>query len=283
MEIKHGIKNKHLVVDKEWVKDEIQKRGLYMIESTFTILQESFFAFTTEGYIVKVTPNSIYKNHSNLIFSSTNPYTIYNINRFIFLNNIPTTLLSIKYANNTERLKWRCSCGEEFETSWNSFLSGQHFCKKCARRKLFLIPVEEIRHDFSDKGYKLLTSEPKTKTDKVEYVCLKHAFKGVQSINLRKFYNFNQGCKYCGIEKRAETHSISKDECKEITTEKGLDYIDSYVENGKTIIKFTCKKHLDKGIQYFSITQMRKTRCGCKYCNMSTYINEEKIDILLKS
>lgn len=70
---------------------------------------------------------------------------------------------------------------------------------------------------------------------------------------------------------------------KKLTIAKGLKYFDSYVENGKTLIKFTCDKHIDKGFQYFSITQMRKTKHGCKYCNMSRYVNEEKIDSLLKS
>ena len=38
MENKYAIKNKHLVLDKEWVKDKVQKNGLNMIETTFTTL-----------------------------------------------------------------------------------------------------------------------------------------------------------------------------------------------------------------------------------------------------
>ena len=76
MKTKLDIKNKHLVVDKEWIKEKIQCNGLLMIESTFTILKNGFFAFTNDGYIVKVTSNSIYKNQSNPIFSNKNPYTI---------------------------------------------------------------------------------------------------------------------------------------------------------------------------------------------------------------
>ena len=104
METKHDIKNKHLVVDKEWVKEKIKEKGLLMIESTFTILKNGFFAFTNDGYIVKVTSNSIYKNQSNPIFSNKNPYTIYNIKRFLFLNNISAILLSTKYVNNNKYL-----------------------------------------------------------------------------------------------------------------------------------------------------------------------------------
>lgn len=68
-----------------------------------------------------------------------------------------------------------------------------------------------------------------------------------------------------------------------ITSSKGLNYIESYVKDGRTMIDFTCENHKDKGVQSFSITQMRNTKFGCKYCNMSKYLNEEKIDSLLKS
>ena len=283
MEITYNIKNKHLVVDKEWIKEKIQEKGLMMIESTFTMLQNGFFAFTYEGYIVKVTPNSIYKNQSSPIFLNKNPYTIYNIKRFLFLNNIQTILLSNMYINNTENLEWQCECGNKFEASWNNFLQGQRICRKCAKRKRSLISIDKLKSDFSKRGYELIAYEPKVKKEKVEYICSKHKDKGIQLISLTKFYDRGQGCKYCGLETRAKKRAICVDECKELTTEKGLNYIDSYVEDGKTLIKFTCDKHIDKGFQYFSITQMRKTRCGCKYCNMSKYINEEKIDSLLKS
>ena len=83
-DITYTTMNKHLVVDKEWVKKRIEENGLIMIESTFTMLNNGFFAFTSEGYIVKVTSNSIYKNQSNPIFSTLNPYTTYNINRYIY-------------------------------------------------------------------------------------------------------------------------------------------------------------------------------------------------------
>lgn len=283
MDIKYGIKNKHIVVDKEWIKERIEEKGLFMIENTFTNLRNGFFAFTTDGYIVKVTQNTIYKNQTNPIFSNKNPYTIYNINRFLFLNNINAILLSTEYINNSTNLNWKCQCGNNFQVPWNRFLQGQQLCRKCSRRHLSLIPIEKIKRDFNERGYELITSSPKLKKEKVEYICSKHKDKGIQTISLSKFYDRKHGCKYCGIEKNMEKHIISKEECMKITSSKGLNYIKSYVKDGKTIIKFICNNHMDKGVQIFSITQMRKTKFGCKYCNMSKYINEEKIDSLLKS
>lgn len=283
MKTKHTTKDKHLVVDKNWIKEKIAENGLVMIESTFTILKNGFFAFTPEGYIVKVTANSIYKNQSNPIFSNLNPYTIYNINRFLYLNNIETILLSKEYHRNRVPLEWMCSCGKEFKVSWSAFLQGQRICRCCARRKWFLIPVDKLKADFKNRGYRLLTETPKTKKEKVEYECLKHLDKGVQEISITKFYDRHQGCKYCGLEINAMHRAVDEKECMKLTQSKGLNFIKSYLEDGRTKIDFTCDKHKDKGVQTFSITQMRKTRSGCKYCNMATYTNEERINSLLES
>lgn len=282
-DITYTTMNKHLVVDKEWVKKRIEENGLIMIESTFTMLNNGFFAFTSEGYIVKVTSNSIYKNQSNPIFSNLNPYTIYNINRYIYLNNIDTILLSTEYKNNHENLEWLCNCGKPFKACWNNFLHGQIHCRKCANRRRHLISHKKIIKDFRDRGYEAIIDEDKVKSDKVSYYCNKHKKYGLQNIKLGNFYDRNQGCRYCANEKNASKRAFDKDTCKKITESKSLNYIDSYILDGKTVIDFTCNKHIDKGIQRYTITQMQRTKCGCKYCNMSYYTNEEKIDNILKS
>ena len=66
-------------------------------------------------------------------FSSNNPYTIYNIKHYIKLNNINCKLLSTKYINNTEKLKFKCSCGNIFYVGWNDFLHRINYtCEKCS-------------------------------------------------------------------------------------------------------------------------------------------------------
>ena len=206
--------NKHLVVDKEWVKKRIEENGLIMIESTFTMLNNGFFAFTSEGYIVKVTSNSIYKNQSNPIFSNLNPYTIYNINRYIYLNDIDTILLSTEYKNNHENLEWLCNCGKPFKACWNNFLHGQIHCRKCANRRRHLISHKKIIKDFRDRGYEAIIDEDKVKSDKVSYYCNKHKKYGLQNIKLGNFYDRNQGCRYCANEKNAFIRAFDKDTCK---------------------------------------------------------------------
>ena len=282
MDNRYEIKNKHLAVSKQWVKDQILKNELYMIESSFETLKDGFFAFTKEGYIVKVTANSIYKNQSNPIFSNLNPYTIYNIKRYLYLNNIDTILLSELYVNNHTNLEWICSCGNHFYVPWNRFLQGQIVCKTCARRNYFAIPIDKIKNDFRSRGYIVHEYRDRVKRDFVEYGCIKHRDKGIQRISLTKFYDRQQGCKYCSIDNNAEKHRVSEDECKELCRNVGLKYMKSYIKNQHTHIDFICSDHEHKGIQTFSITRLRQSKYGCKYCNMVKYKNEEIInDVLL--
>lgn len=145
---KYTTQNNHLVLTKEWVKQYVENKGLIMIEQSFTKLSDGFYAFTKDGYIVKVTANSIYKNQSNPVFSKLNPYTIYNIKRYLLLNNIDTILLSDSYVNNHTNLEWQCVCGNQVPIPWNRFLQGQTVCKACARRRYFAISIDKIKSDF---------------------------------------------------------------------------------------------------------------------------------------
>lgn len=280
---KYTTQNNHLVLTKEWVKQYVENKGLIMIEQSFTKLSDGFYAFTKDGYIVKVTANSIYKNQSNPVFSKLNPYTIYNIKRYLLLNNIDTILLSDSYVNNHTNLEWQCVCGNKVSIPWNRFLQGQTVCKACARRRYFAISIDKIKSDFKNRGYVIHEYRDRTKKDFVEYVCLKHKKEGIQKISLSKFYDRNQGCKYCAIEKRMENHRTPEDKCIELCNNIGLRYIKAYIKNQHTHIDFICQNHEDKGIQTFSITQLQKSKYGCKYCNMVKYKNEEIINDILMS
>lgn len=173
-------------------------------------------------------------------------------------------------------------CGNKISIPWNRFFRGQILCTTCARRNYFAIPINKIKNDFKSKGYIVHEYRDKIKKDYVEYVCLKHKDKGVQKISLKKFYDKNQGCKYCAREKHSINHRVSESECKELCCNIGLKYIESYIKNQHTHIDFICPEHSNKGIQTFSVTQLRQSKYGCKYCNMAKYKNEEIInDVLL--
>ena len=63
-------------------------------------------------------------------FHKSNPYSIYNIKNFIKINNIGVELLSDEYRNNTEKLIFRCKCGDIFYRSLLDFQKS-YYCNNC--------------------------------------------------------------------------------------------------------------------------------------------------------
>lgn len=60
---------------------------------------------------------------------------------------------------------------------------------------------EQVKHEFKERNYELLSNEYHNVSEKLEDICLKHKDKGIQKVSFSKFHNCNQGCYYCGREK----------------------------------------------------------------------------------
>lgn len=73
-------------------------------------------------------------------------------------------------------------------------------------------------------------------------------------------------CKYCGIEKRSEKYRIDDSTILNKCDELGLIYIDRFIKEQETWIKYKCKKHLNKGIQCVSWYHLKTCAIGCPYC-----------------
>ena len=53
---------------------------------------------------------------------------------------------------------------------------------------------EQVKHEFKERNYELLSNEYHNVSEKLEYICLKHKDKKIQKILFSKFHNCNQGC-----------------------------------------------------------------------------------------
>lgn len=94
--------------------------------------------------------------------------------------------------------------------------------------------------------------------------------------------NDRQGCRYCGIENRGKKFQIDTDIIVARCNELSLSYVDRYTYNQETWVKFTCNKHLDKGVQKISWFHLRTCAKGCVYCTgryktTEDFINEMAI------
>lgn len=127
---------------------------------------------------------------------------------------------------------------------------------------------EQVKEEFENRGYKLISTEYKGIFEKLEYICNKHCDKGIQQISFNKFHNSNHGCRWCGREKsdRARRKSIDKNADKELCAQHGFEYIDTVRENNAVYIKFVCSKHRELGVQKLTRHNINKEKVGCKYC-----------------
>ena len=92
---------------------------------------------TKEGYITKVRPYSLSMNINiyDFVFNINNPNTLENIKLWLKINGNNLEIKSTKYIGAKERYTFKCSCGNEFETSWEYiYLNHITRCPKCSHK-----------------------------------------------------------------------------------------------------------------------------------------------------
>lgn len=92
----------------------LMKMNLYLLDDEYKGLCKKYNLVDMDcGYMYHVDiSNIILKNRVPQRFGTRNPYTIYNINLYTKINNMDCVLLSEKYVNSHDKLKWACkNCG----------------------------------------------------------------------------------------------------------------------------------------------------------------------------
>lgn len=127
----------------------------------------------------------------------------------------------------------------------------------------------DVKAEFEERGYDLVSTEYRQVSDKLDYICRKHPDAGVQTISFSKFHSNHQGCKFCGFERRAakKRKKFDKANDKKLCESKGFIYCDTIRENSKIYITFICPKHADLGIQKMQYHNMDRELKGCQYCS----------------
>lgn len=127
---------------------------------------------------------------------------------------------------------------------------------------------EEIKREFEDKNYILITDHKLKSSEKYEYICKKHQDKGSQFIDWGHFHCGNRGCYYCGREKTlaARTKDLSEYNGKELAESKGFEYIDTIRRDSKIFVQFICPHHREYGVQEMWYFNMKRDITGCQHC-----------------
>ncbi len=147
------------------------------------------------------------------------------------------TLISDRYLNNIQKLKYICPENHLHETCWAEFSRGKR-CPSCANaakgaeRK---VPIERVRDSFELEGYTLLTHDYVNSKAKLLYRCDRGHEHSIS------WNHFNRGgrCPSCDIQKRAELFRLDENIVRDAFEREGYQLLSSYV-NANTKVEFEC-------------------------------------------
>lgn len=128
----------------------------------------------------------------------------------------------------------------------------------CLPKKL---NYEQVKQNFEDMGYTLISKEYQNSRGKLKYICPKHPDK----INEIQYQNFKQGqgCFYCYGTKK---YTIS--EAREEFSKAGYILLETEYKNNCTKMRYTCPAHPDKDTFITLKSLMKGVRCS--HCYLET-------------
>lgn len=149
-------------------------------------------------------------------------------------------LITKYYENAKQKLEYICPNGHRHSMRWNNWKSGKR-CPTCANelraiklRKNFDI----IKKIFRENGYTLLTTEYKSNSQKLKYICPK----GHKHSIAWKKWQQGERCPYCAFERQARRQRKCFDEIKKSFESEGciLLTLESEYKNAHQKLNYIC-------------------------------------------
>lgn len=128
--------------------------------------------------------------------------------------------------------------------------------------------IEELKQQFDNKGYILLSEDYLHAKDSLEYICKKHP-QEIQKISWDSF-SHGHGCRFCAFEKTGKRSRLPIEVIKKQVEERGYEFIKVEYQSKPypaTYIYYKCPKHPK---QILKINRSNFIQgCGCPYCDES--------------
>jgi hypothetical protein len=133
--------------------------------------------------------------------------------------------------------------------------------------------INKVRELFDECGYKLITTEYKNNTQKLEFVCDKgHK----ETISLKSFLR-GRRCNTCGYQKTGDKLKISFDKIVRFLESKNFTVLstENNYNNSKDRIEVLCENGHRTSVLYHDV----KRGIGCKYCGYDRTAQSISLDI----
>lgn len=173
--------------------------------------------------------------------------------------------------NKNTQMDYNCEfCGKMFKvikSKYDKAMSGNKhlYCSTQCAKDVQKPKWNDILMLFEERGYILLSNEYINTKEKLEYICLKHEEYGSQYITYNNL-KCGFGCKYCGIEKTANSKRLSFDKVREAFKKHDMILLDQEYKNANIPLMYICKHHQEIGVQYMALSNAYKQHCP--YCNI---------------
>lgn len=119
-------------------------------------------------------------------------------------------------------------------------------------------------------NYILLDDEYAGCKNKMRFLCLNHADKGIQYNTIDNIVNSHHACKYCSIDRVREFRVVPKETLIQYCAGKYVTYHGQYTKNNETYVQYTCPKHENNGVQEMSLTHFKDSKSPCKFCGITS-------------
>lgn len=178
----------------------------------------------------------------------------------IFLSELGCKLIS-EYKNVKIKFRYRCSCGEESESTFDSFKNqGQKGCNKCGGKRANqnnVLTYEFVKNYFEEQAWQLLEKEYINSGVAMMYICNCGEKSKISWNNFRK----GQRCKKCATKKNTEKSRIPYEEVEKFFSKHGFallseDYISMHSNLEYICI---CGKQVSKTYSSFK----NSPKCNC--------------------
>ena len=255
-------------IDIEETKKIFKKYGYNIFRDCIKSSKEKITA-EKNGYLYYISLEFLKVNEgSGRLWHKTNPYSIYNINKWLKENNINTYTIDGEYKSLTDKMNWICvECGNVYKDTFEHIKSKKHGkCQNCGNKMCHdkrIKTIDNIEEIFREAGLTILERYNKTH-DRIKcmtndgYLVNSNYYNAINKtkpmifhpLNPYTIYNIKHYIKLNKIKSKllSEVY-VSEEDYMEFECECGNIYktrLDSFIYNKKHRCNI-CSKRISKG------------------------------------
>ena len=115
---------------------QAELKGLRILSSSVLNYKDNIEVEDLNGYRGVISISALMHGSSFKRYYKKNPYSVYNMQKFIKNNKADCTLLTTKYISDKQMLDLVCACGKKYQTSFTHFIQDKKFrCNDCAMKQ----------------------------------------------------------------------------------------------------------------------------------------------------